>query len=199
MFYIVFKHICYAIFKILFRLKFEGLENIPDKGACIIASNHRSILDPFLIIAGSKRKIIFLANQYLFDIPVIGALIRKLDALPLNKEKVDIKALRTALKILQDGGIIGIFPEGGVRESGDSNIEEGVLFLASKSKSPIVACTIEDSGEALPPGKYIPKFKRIYIKFFNLIDCKDITKDKYDDYKKLIYKYINNIQEVKDA
>lgn len=199
MFYTIFKHICYVIFKILFRIKYEGTCNIPDKGACIIASNHRSILDPFLIISVSKRKVIFLANQYLFDIPVIGLLIKKLDAIPLDKGKADIGALKKALEILKSGGIIGIFPEGGIREPNYSNIEEGVLFLARMTKAPIVPCSVEGSDKALPAGKYIPKLKEITVRFFGPLDSTEITKDNYDKYKTTIYRYINNIREVKDA
>jgi Acyltransferase. len=154
------------------------------------------------LASGLKRKIIFLANKYLFDIPVVGSLIRKLDAIPLDKKKVDIKALKAALNVLECGGIIGMFPEGGIRKEGHTDItgiEEGILFLAKTSKAPIVPCNIEGSSEVLPVGKYIPKLKKVKIKFFEQIDCTQLTKEDYGYYKQLIYKYINNIQEVEDV
>ncbi len=199
MFYTIFKHICHVVFKILFRIKYEGEDNIPKEGACIIASNHRSTLDPFFIFAGSKRKIIFLANRYLFDIPIIGALINKLDAIPLNKDKGDIGALKAALKTLESGGIIGIFPEGGIKQEDNAGIEEGVLFLARMTRAPIVLCSIEGSDRALPVGKYIPRMRKVTVRFLKCLESTGITKDNYDKYKKIIYMYINNIQEAEDV
>ncbi|MGB6608034.1 MAG: lysophospholipid acyltransferase family protein, partial [Atribacterota bacterium] len=100
------------IFKLLFRLKVTGQENIPQDGPFIIVANHSSLLDPVILGISIKPKIIFVAAAYLFKIGWLSYLLRKANSIPVQGEN-DIKAIKQSLIILQQGGVLGIFPEGG--------------------------------------------------------------------------------------
>ncbi|GAI85497.1 unnamed protein product, partial [marine sediment metagenome] len=113
MLYIIAKFIFLVIFKLFFRLRVIGGENIPKKGSFIIVANHSSLLDPVILGISVKPKIIFVAAAYLFEISWLGYLLRKANSIPVQGEN-DISSLKQALKILQQGGVLGIFPEGGI-------------------------------------------------------------------------------------
>ncbi len=82
------------VFKKLLKINVEGIENIPLKDGCIIASNHRSNLDPFVLNTVSTRPIFFMAKEELFKIPVLGWIIKKAGAIPVKRNKRDIAALK---------------------------------------------------------------------------------------------------------
>jgi 1-acyl-sn-glycerol-3-phosphate acyltransferase len=104
------------IFKLLFRLKVTGQENIPQDGPFIIVANHSSLLDPIILGVSVRPKVIFVAAAYLFEINWLGYLLRMANSIPIYRENNtnNIKSIKQALKILHRGGVLGIFPEGGV-------------------------------------------------------------------------------------
>ncbi len=128
------------IFKILFRVKFTGTENVPEGSQFIFAANHISILDPFYIAIGSKKEMNFLAKSELFENKFLAAFLRKMNAFPVKRDKSDRTALRKAEEIIKSGGIIGIFPEGRVNlEIGaPKRAKAGVGFIAGRCQCPVV-------------------------------------------------------------
>ncbi|RKX32208.1 MAG: 1-acyl-sn-glycerol-3-phosphate acyltransferase [Candidatus Zixiibacteriota bacterium] len=100
-----------SIAQILFRIKVFNLENIPDEGAFILASNHISLSDPPLVSTAIRRPVHFMAKKELFSIPVLGSIIRNLNAHPIHRG-FDRRAIEEAVGILSRGGGLLIFPEG---------------------------------------------------------------------------------------
>ena len=100
--------------KLLFRLQIEGTENIPKQGPVILCSNHRSVLDPFFMAVAVPRTIRFMAKSELFADHGRFArwLLYAFGAFPVRRDKGDAESVRTAVHILQDGGVVGIFPQG---------------------------------------------------------------------------------------
>jgi len=194
LFYIIAKIKFLIIFKLFFRLKVTGQQNIPQNGPFIIVANHSSLLDPVILGVSLKPKIIFLAAAYLFKIHWLGYLLRKANAIPVQGEN-DIKPIKKALKILQQGGVLGIFPEGGVdRQKNNLPVKAGAAYLATRAGVPIVPVVIKGADKVLPRGsRFIKKLHRIEVKIKKSITClKQNNKN-----EKIIQNIVNSyIQEI---
>ena len=112
MLYAVLKPIVRAVGRVWLRLSAVGTERVPRDGALLLASNHSSLLDPPLIGCVLPRELDYLAKTELFRIPGFGALIRRLNAHPVDRSGSDSAALRLALRLLGDGRAVLVFPEG---------------------------------------------------------------------------------------
>ena len=102
----------YLAFRILTGLRIEGLDKVPRSGALIVTSNHISNLDPPLLGSVIPRELGFAAKKELFDVPVLGALIRSLNSIPVDRAQLSIGALRTFGEFLETGRALIFFPEG---------------------------------------------------------------------------------------
>lgn len=111
-FYEIAKAVVRVYYRLFFRMKVEGLENIPKDGALMICANHKSFYDPPLLGAFLPFRLRFMAKEELFRNPLFGKLIRSLGAFPVHRGKSDVAALRGAMKMLHQGERLIIFPEG---------------------------------------------------------------------------------------
>ncbi len=143
MIYSIAKVILTAIFRVLLRLRAEGVENIPADGPLVIACNHLSLLDPPVLGCAASRKVHFMAKQELF-VPVLGTIYKILGAFPVRRGGADRAAIKHGIEILQSGQVLAIFPEGTRSKTGRlGKAEPGALMMASKVKAAIVpACVI---------------------------------------------------------
>lgn len=131
-------------FRCFNRVIFRGRENEIPEGAMIVFGNHYSNLDVFLLTIAFKRQIRFMGKHTLFEIPVVGYFVKAYGAFPVNREKTDLTAMKTALRLLKDGEVLGIFPEG-TRVKGEkiSDPKGGIAMFAWKTKSPVVPVHLE--------------------------------------------------------
>ncbi|MCH5584316.1 1-acyl-sn-glycerol-3-phosphate acyltransferase [Shimazuella sp. AN120528] len=138
--YVFFRKCFRILFVTIFRWKVVGLEHVPTEGPAVICSNHISLLDPPLVGSASKRPIHFMAKEELFHIPVLSYFLPKILAFPVKRGQSDMKAVKTAIKILKSNELFGIFPEGTRKKSNGSEqeAEEGAVFIALKAKAPII-------------------------------------------------------------
>lgn len=154
------------IFIIFFRRIVRGKYFVPRKGPLIVASNHASYLDPPLIGCSMPREIYFLARQTLMDSPIQNALFGALNSIPMDRDKGDIKALKTAVKTINEGKAILLFPEGTRTLNGA--IQEGktgIGFIAHKTRVPILPVYCDGTYNILPKGAKYPKFHKIHVYF----------------------------------
>ena len=132
-------------FAIFHPAKVEGLENIPDEGACILCANHCSNIDPFyLALHIRKRYLHFMAKIELFKFPPLAAFMRGLMAFPVDRGHNDLNAVRTALKLLSDGHVLGVFPQG-TRSRDNSRLPflNGISMIALRAKKPVIPVYID--------------------------------------------------------
>ncbi|UCH82869.1 MAG: (d)CMP kinase [Candidatus Latescibacterota bacterium] len=116
--------------------------------AYLYAANHRSNGDPPVVAAARERELAFLAKESLFDVPLLGPLIRKLNSIPTARERFDRKAVRVALKWLQEGGSLLMFPEGQRSRSLElGEAKAGVGYLALRSGRPVVPVFISGTED----------------------------------------------------
>ncbi len=128
----------------VYKYRCKGKENIPETGSLIIACNHVAFSDPALIVANCPRKIHYMAKSDLFENPAFAALLRNMNAFPVRRWTADRDALRYARRVLECGGVLGIFPEGrrvrGEKEPVDAR--NGIGYLARITGSDILPCCI---------------------------------------------------------
>ncbi|HYN91629.1 MAG TPA: 1-acyl-sn-glycerol-3-phosphate acyltransferase [Thermoleophilaceae bacterium] len=130
---------------VYFRLRRLGTEHIPD-GGVILASNHRSFLDPFAIGCCLGRPIYFVAKRELFRNPLIGWLLNCLGAFPIRRGASDDESMDTALALLERGQAVVIFPEGTrIRTGSLAQPKRGVGRLALQSGKPVVPIAVTNS------------------------------------------------------
>jgi 1-acyl-sn-glycerol-3-phosphate acyltransferase len=133
---------------VYFRLRRLGTEHIPD-GGVILASNHRSFLDPFAIGCCLGRPIYFVAKQELFKYPLIGWFLNCLGAFPIRRGASDEESVATSLALLERGEAVVIFPEGTrIRTGSLARPRRGVGRLALESGSPVVPIAVTGSERA---------------------------------------------------
>jgi len=192
--YIIAKCICWIIFKLIFRLRVTGEENIPKKGGFIIVANHSSLLDPVILGVSFRPKVIFVAAAYLFEIHWLGYMLRKFNSIPVQR-KNDIKAIKQSLKILNRGGVLGIFPEGGIdRQKNNLPVRAGAAYLATKVGVPIVPIKIKGADKALPRGaKFIRSLNKIQVEIKKPIFCSRHTNKNKEIVERVVESYIKEI------
>lgn len=155
MFYRFVRSLLWVVFVILFRFRREGQGHIPNEGPVIIASNHVSYLDPLIVAVASPRPVSFMAKAVFFGKPVLGIVMRMLNAFPVRKVGADLEAVKQALRVLRQGQVLGIFPEGTRQRSGVlGKAEPGVAHLAIKTGAPVVPVAVRGTFRPFP-GKSI--------------------------------------------
>lgn len=136
------------------RVEVIGMEKFPREGAALVVGNHVSYLDPFYIGSMLPRHAHFMAKAEAWRFRITKFFLDLLQAFPVNREKADIEAIRTALRYLQEKKVVGLFPEGGIRNATPlQEVKQGAAFLALKTNSPVVPIYLAGSAKALPSGK----------------------------------------------
>ncbi|MFC4599101.1 lysophospholipid acyltransferase family protein [Cohnella hongkongensis] len=137
MLYRIARVILRVLYMLLYRLEARGVEHIPREGPVVLCSNHRSLQDPITLGVWVPRKVHYMAKEELFRIPLFGALIRAVGAFPVKRGGVSKEAIRTAISLLQDGNVMGIFPEGTRNESVGMG-KRGAVTMAVRAKAAVV-------------------------------------------------------------
>ncbi|NOZ63656.1 MAG: 1-acyl-sn-glycerol-3-phosphate acyltransferase [Caldiserica bacterium] len=184
------------LFWALFRLETVGAENIPAKGRVILAANHASFLDPILVGTACSRQMFFLAKAELFEGPLFPKFLRKINAIPMNREKASALTFRELRKVLQEEKALLLFPEG--TRSKNGKLQEGkpgVAFISYLTSSPVIPTFIENSFKALPPGGKMLLPVKIRIKFGKpLYPQGKSSKVNYQQFTSLIMEEIKKLQ-----
>ena len=153
-----------------FGVRFEGVQHIPATGPLIIVANHVTYADPVLVSIPVRRPVHYMAWNALFSVPGLAWLIRRLRAFPVEIESADPKATREALRLLQAGEAVMIFPEGGRSPDGRlQRFKPGAFRLACSLGIPMLPVTIVGGHESWPPGRILPRPGRLTITYHSPI------------------------------
>ena len=133
--------IAMPVFRLLYRIKVYGRENVPE-GAAVMCANHSALLDPiFLCVAcGIRENWLFMAKIELLRVPVLGWILKKIGVIPVNRGATDISTLRNAIDALKSGKKVMIFPQGTRVREGDDDVaaKTGAAMIASRAGVPLV-------------------------------------------------------------
>ncbi len=163
-FYAVTRSVLAGLLRGIFRMRISGAENIPAGGPFILAPNHRSLLDIPVAAAVTKRKVWFMAKEELFRSKASAALLSRLGGFPVKRGRPDRTPLLRALRLLAEGEVVGIFPEGTRRPHARfEELEEGFAYVALRSAAPVVPVAISGTEAVFPPGGKLPRLVRIRV------------------------------------
>jgi len=155
-----------ALCRAYFGLELVGVEHIPATGPLIVTPNHQTYADPPLVSIPVRRRVHYMAWSRLFEIPLFGPFIRLLRAFPVQIESSDPRAAREAVRLLQAGQVVMIFPEG--ERSPDGRVQRfkpGAFRLAASLAAPVLPVTIAGGHDAWPLGRLLPRPRRITITY----------------------------------
>jgi 1-acyl-sn-glycerol-3-phosphate acyltransferase len=159
--------------KLLFRPQVEGAEHVPDSGAAIIASNHLSFSDSIFMPLMVRRRVTFLAKQEYFTGRGLKGLLSRwfftgAGQIPIDRASGTAAkaALETGKRVLGEGKVLGIYPEG--TRSPDGRLyrgKTGIARMALEARCPVIPVAMMNSDEIQPIGKKWPKIRQVRIKF----------------------------------
>ncbi len=188
LFYKAVKGIARVLFSLVYRIEIEGKEHLPERGKAIVSPNHFSMMDPIIIGAFLPRKVNFMAKEELFSNKLFALILNKLGVFPVKRGGADIGAIRTALRILNNGDIFCIFPEGTRSKTGEIlKAKPGTAMIAIRARSPIIPIAI------IGDYKLFSKVKIIIDKPIYLSDYYD-KKVSTDEYRELSQEILNTIR-----
>ncbi|WP_274651668.1 lysophospholipid acyltransferase family protein [Paenibacillus humicola] len=167
MLYNVCRSLLRVLYAVLFRFEAQGLDNIPAAGPVILCSNHTSNLDPTTVGVMVNRKVHYMAKQELFNVPLFGPFIRALGAFPVKRGGVSKDTIRTAIALMRDGGVMGIFPEGSRRAPSGAG-KKGAAMIALRSGATVIPVAIT--------GNY-RLFSKVVIRYGQPIDLSAFIQD----------------------
>jgi 1-acyl-sn-glycerol-3-phosphate acyltransferase len=166
-FYWALKAVVWPLFHIIFRPWADGTENVPRQGPAILASNHLSFSDHFFAPLPLPRKVVFLAKSEYFTGRGLKGLVTKaffsaLGQIPVDRAggEASERALRTGLRVLAEGELLGIYPEG--TRTPDGRLyrgKTGVARLALEARAPVIPTAMVGGFEFQPPGKIAPRLR----------------------------------------
>ncbi len=159
---------CTPLLRSLFRLRVMGVERLPAFGPFILAANHHNYLDGVVLGAAVPRPVAFLVMPRVYNAsPLHPSFHRRVGSIPVNLERPDPGAIKRALRVLEEGRIVGIFPEGPFSQEGRLVPgQPGVAMIALRSGVPVVPAAIEGTFEALAGRRlYMPRKRPLSVRF----------------------------------
>ena len=169
MLYWIIKAILTPVLRLLYRVRIDGREQLPERGPVILASNHRSFMDSLFLPLVVRRRVTFVAKAEYFDNKKTAWFFRGVGQIPIRREggSASERALASATEVLKAGGVFGIYPEG--TRTRDGNLHRGhtgVSRLALRTGAPIVPVGMIGTDEINPIGSKLPRlFRKVTIKF----------------------------------
>ena len=146
--------LCWLYAKLVCRVNYIGVENIPPDGGFLLTANHISYFDPFLIAGKINRYVRFLAMDELFKNPLTAFWMRHCQTIPIKRNANDSSALKQAIKCLKDNEVVGVFPEGAiVSHNNNYEYKAGVAMLVLHSKQPVMPVVVEGTRNLYHPWK----------------------------------------------
>ncbi|MEZ6046369.1 MAG: lysophospholipid acyltransferase family protein [Planctomycetaceae bacterium] len=160
---------------IWFRLRGYHQDRLPAKGGALLLLNHQSFLDPVLVGTVINRSVSYVARDSLFKVPVIGFILRNTYVMPIRRESATSSTIREAVRRLNHGFLVGLFPEG--TRSADGTVgafKPGFLSILKRAEVPIIPVGIAGAYEAMPRGSFWIRPRKICVVFGEPITAEEI-------------------------
>jgi len=157
------------------RLTIHDHHFIPDQGPFIVVSNHASYLDPIYIGVSFPRRLYFMAKKETFRYPFFNWILRYYGAFPVDRSKADLKAIRTAIGLLQAGKVLTVFPQGTRKYQLDlTAMKQGAAYFAIKTNTPIIPVYIKGTDKVMPKGQHMIKPSKVEVFIGEIIEVPKI-------------------------
>ncbi len=162
-----------------FRVRIIGEENVPATGGAVLAGNHVSYADPILLWCASPRRCRFMSKSELWQRGPVAWLLPRVWSFPVERGAADRTAITTATRFLENGELVGIFPEG-TRAGADGAVGEahgGVSFIALRAGAPVVPVAFVGTDKVWPRGQRLPRLAKVTIAYGTPIDLASVAPD----------------------
>ena len=160
-----------------FRIRLEGHEHVPEAGPVILASNHRSNMDPVLLASAVERPLAFMAKAELFVGP-LGWILRWIGQFPVRRGGIDREALRRTDAVLARGSMLGLFPEGTRGEGTFSAVHPGLAYIVVRQRCPVLPVVISGTERVRRRFGWLPFASPVRIVIGPPIDLPKSTSDR---------------------
>lgn len=183
-----------VVVKAMYRVQYEGIENVPKEGGYIVASNHVSFFDPVIIGAGGIRRVHCMGKAELFEKPFLGWLLVHLNAFPVRRGQNDKSSVEYAIDCVKSGENIGIFPEGTrAKDYKPGQGKAGVALISKVTGADIIPVAIYSGGKKLSPFK-----TKVTVRFGKVIKNEELglTKGTSSELREATRKIMGNITEL---
>lgn len=186
-----------SLLKKLYKIEYVGTENIPMEGGYIIASNHINAIDPGIIALGMEgRQLHFMGKKELFENPIIKKILTKLNGFPIVRGSADSEALNYAVRVVKEGHVLGIFPEGTrSKDYKPARAKRGVSMIAHKANAAVLPVSIYNSDEMKTGSKITVRYGEL-IPYENLGISEDASKEELKEAAKTIMNEIVKLWEM---
>lgn len=175
---------------LLFRIEVKGADNMPADGSGILCANHISNWDPVLLQIALNRRIYYMAKDELFHVFFVGRILKWIKAIPVKRTGSDLAAVKAALKTLQKGEILGIFPTGQrEKKKGEGEVKAGVGLIAGKTNSPVIPVHIIANFRIFSKVTVVVGEPQIY----SAPEGEKLTVEMAEGFSKDIYKNIKSL------
>ncbi|MDZ4684663.1 MAG: lysophospholipid acyltransferase family protein [Planctomycetaceae bacterium] len=171
----IFQFVMQSVFCFWMGYRARGQEHLPDEGALLLI-NHQSFLDPLLVGLPFSRPVSFLARDNLFRVPILGHILRNTHVIPINREAASTASLRAAIRHIDHGFYVGLFPEGTRTLDGlVGELKPGFLALLRRTTAPVIPVGVAGAFEAFPKGTPFPLPGRVRVVFGEPFDRDRLT------------------------
>jgi 1-acyl-sn-glycerol-3-phosphate acyltransferase len=172
--------LAHLAFCLWFRLRSRGAEKLPARGGALLLINHQSFLDPLVVGEQLTRPVSYVARDSLFRVPVVGWILRNTYVFPISREAASSSTIKDAVRRMQHGFFVGIFPEGTRSIDGTlGEMKPGFLALVRRGGVPVYPVGISGSGRAFPRDTWIVRPRTIRVVFgepFTDVEIRELTK-----------------------
>jgi len=153
------RRLCWVFHKLSTRAVFLHSDRVPATGANLIVANHQSFLDPPLIGCDiTQRDITYLARASLFKNPILGAILKRINVVPIRDGEGDVQAIRDIIERLNKGETVLIFPEGSRTYDGQMvPFRDGASLIMRRAKCPVIPVAVEGAFDAWPRTEKLPR------------------------------------------
>src|SRR5262245_17248421 len=160
----------------MFGLQCYGRHRIPRQGGVLVCANHQSVMDPVIVGLVCNRRLNYLARRTLFSAPGFGALIRFLDAIPIDRDGLGLEGLKETIRRLRAGEMVLIFPEGTRSSDGNmSPLKPGFCAVAKRSGATLLPVGIDGAYQAWPRKVHLPRPSRIVVQIGQPLTVSDVA------------------------
>ena len=165
------------LMRVWFRIRVEGGDHVPATGPVILASNHRSNMDPVLLASALRRPVAFMAKAELFVGP-LGWIMRWIGQFPVRRGGIDREALRRTDAVLARGSMLGLFPEGTRGDGGFSAVHPGLAYIVVRQRCPVLPVAIFGTERVRRRFGWLPFASPVRIVIGPAIDLPTSTSDR---------------------
>lgn len=152
------KGLAFPLMTLLGPFRYSGSKNVPSKGGVIILCNHLADCDPIALQLACPRGIQFMSKSELWEMKIIGPLLKWWGCFAVKRGEPDRASLRIAAELAKSGGVVGIFPEGQLSEDGKlQEIKPGAALIIRMAGVPVICCGLKNTNRVVPYGSMIPR------------------------------------------